>query len=63
MISKQRGLIDPWTLGFLLSLIGLTTAQPWDSETEAISNSPLNTVEKVAINESQNMPHKSVNNI
>ena len=63
MISKQRGIIDPWTLGFLLSLIGLTATQPWNSETDVISNSSLTTVEKMAGNENQSMPHKSFNNI
>lgn len=65
MISKQRGIIDPWTLGFLLSLIGLTTTQAWDrnSETDVISNSTLNAVEKMADNKNQNMPNKYFNNI
>ena len=65
MISKQRGIIDPWTLGFLLSLIGLTATQAWDrdSETDVISNSTLNAMEKMAGNKNQNMPNKYFNNI
>lgn len=37
MISKQRGIIDPWTLGFLISLTGLTIVQPWEKENKGIS--------------------------
>lgn len=39
MISKQRGIIDPWTLGFLIGLTGLTITQPWDRENDEISGS------------------------
>ena len=34
MITKQRGVIDPYTLGFLLSLTGLVIVQPWDRSKE-----------------------------
>lgn len=44
MISKQRGIIDPWTLGFLISLTGLVVIQPWDKENNEISKSPLTDV-------------------
>lgn len=37
MIFKQRGIIDPWTLGFLISLSGLTVAQVWEDESKAVS--------------------------
>lgn len=51
MISKQRGIIDPWTLGFLIGLTGLTISQPWDRESNDASKSTLTEVEaKVVIN-------------
>lgn len=48
MINKQRGIIDPWTLGFLISLVGLTVTQPWEIEAGVISNSSLNTEGKIS---------------
>ncbi|MDX2504928.1 MAG: hypothetical protein QNL62_10700 [Gammaproteobacteria bacterium] len=45
MINKQRGVIDPWTLGFLISLAGLAIAQPWDRHKENTSEK-----EEIAIN-------------
>ena len=47
MIFKQRGIIDPWTLGFLISLTSLTVTQPWDGENSTVSE--LNTEEKTEI--------------
>ena len=49
MISKQRGIVDPWTLGFLLGLTGLSIAQPWDNENDKISKSGFEEVEKVIV--------------
>jgi len=46
MINKQRGVIDPWTLGFLISLAGLVIAQPWDRPTENTSEKAEITMNK-----------------
>ena len=34
MIHKQRGVVDPWTLGLLIGLTGLFVTQPWDKVQE-----------------------------
>ena len=52
MISKQRGIIDPWTLGFLIGLTGLAIVQPWDRKDEKMTKSEIE-IETTLISEPQ----------
>lgn len=49
MISKQRGFIDPWSLGFLISLAGLAISQPWDRASNDPITATTSETEKVIV--------------
>jgi len=46
MINKQRGVIDPYTLGFLISLVALVISQPWDRHKDNTSEKAEITINK-----------------
>lgn len=58
MISKQRGIIDPWSLGFLIGLTGLTIVQPWDKESDEVSKTPLAEAETTVVIKNQTTQQK-----
>ena len=63
MISKQRGIIDPWTLGFLISLTGLTITQTKDSRHDDLANESFNKVKTSVVNIAKTHQDKILNNI